>query len=82
MVVGLALDIHGWPLWCELWPGNTADFTTLLPVVNQLRQRFRLRRVFLWPTEGRSARVRLQLWKKTDRDHILGAPVRSVEELC
>ena len=24
MVVGLALDLHGWPLCCELWPGNTA----------------------------------------------------------
>jgi len=45
MVVGLALDVHGWPLCCELWPGNTADVTTLLPVVNRLRQRFRVRRV-------------------------------------
>jgi hypothetical protein len=23
MVVGLALDLEGWPLCCELWPGNT-----------------------------------------------------------
>ena len=45
MVVGLALDLHGWPLCCELWPGNTADVTTLLPVVNRLQQRFRVRRV-------------------------------------
>jgi transposase len=36
MVVGLALDLHGWPLCCELWPGNTADVTTLLPVVKRV----------------------------------------------
>jgi hypothetical protein len=22
MVVGLTLDLHGWPLCCELWPGK------------------------------------------------------------
>ena len=34
MVVGLALDLHGWPLCCELWPGNTAEVPTLLPGVH------------------------------------------------
>ncbi len=33
MIVGLVMDQDGRPLCCELWPGNTADVTTLLPVV-------------------------------------------------
>ena len=52
MVVGLTLDVHGWPLCCELWPGNTADVTTLLPVVNRLRQRFKVARVSIVADRG------------------------------
>jgi transposase len=40
MIVGLVMDQDGRPLCCELWPGNTADVTTLLPVVDRLQARF------------------------------------------
>jgi transposase len=83
MVVGLALDLHGWPLCCELWPGNTADVTTLLPVVNRLRQRFRVRRVCIVADRGMiSAKTTAALEsKKLDCDYILGARMRSVKEV-
>ena len=83
MVVGLALDIHGWPLCCELWPGNTADVTTLLPVVNRLRQRFRVRRVSIVADRGMiSARTMATLESEDmDCDYILGARMRSVKEV-
>ena len=83
MVVGLALDLHGWPLCCELWPGNTADVTTLLPVVNRLRQRFRVRRVCLVADRGMiSAKTITALEsEEMDCDYILGARMRSVKEV-
>lgn len=83
MVVGLALDLHGWPLCCELWPGNTADVTTLLPVVNRLRQRFRVRRVSIVSDRGMiSADTIASLEsKELDCDYILGARMRSVKEV-
>jgi transposase len=83
MVVGLALDLHGWPLCCELWPGNTADVTTLLPVVNRLRERFRVRRVCIVADRGMiSARtIRALESKEMDCDYILGARMRSVKEV-
>jgi transposase len=83
MVVGLALDLHGWPLCCELWPGNTADVTTLLPVVNRLRQRFRVRRVSIVADRGMiSARTIAALEsEELDGDYILGARMRSVKEV-
>src|SRR5437667_364883 len=43
MVVGAVLDGDGRPICCELWPGNTTDVTTLIAVVDRLRQRFRIR---------------------------------------
>ena len=32
MIVGVVLDDNGMPLCCEMWPGNTADVETLIPV--------------------------------------------------
>ena len=83
MVVGLALDVQGWPLCCELWPGNTADVTTLLPVVQRLRQRFRVSRVSIVADRGMiSAKTIAALEsKEMDCAYILGARMRSVKEV-
>ena len=83
MVVGLALDLHGWPLCCELWPGNTADVTTLLPGVNRLRQRFRVRRVSIVADRGMisASTIATLESKELDCDYILGARMRSVKEV-
>jgi hypothetical protein len=83
MVVGLALDLHGWPLCCEMWPGNTADVTTLLPVVHRLRQRFRVRRVCIVADRGMisAGTIRALESEEMDCDYILGARMRSVKEV-
>ena len=44
MVVGAVLDDKGQPICCEMWPGNTTDVKTLLPIVERLKKRF-----FDWP---------------------------------
>ena len=83
MVVGLALDIQGWPLCCELWPGNTADVTTLLPVVNRLRERFRVRRISIVSDRGMISASTIAALEsdQLDCDYILGARMRSVKEV-
>jgi hypothetical protein len=45
MILGLVVDGSGSPICTEMWPGNTADVTTLLPVIDRLRQRFGIGRV-------------------------------------
>jgi len=42
MVVGVLIDGQGQPISCELWPGNTTDVKTLLPIVERLRKRFHI----------------------------------------
>jgi hypothetical protein len=83
MVVGLVLDLHGWPLCCELWPGNTADVTTLLPVVNRLRKRFRVRRVCIVADRGMISADTIQVLEsgEVDCDYILGARMRAMKEV-
>ena len=46
MIVGAVLDGDGRPLCCELWPGNTTDVTTLMPILDRLRRRFDVRHRF------------------------------------
>ena len=40
MVVSVIMDQDGRPVCSEIWPGDTADVTTLIPVIDRLRQRF------------------------------------------
>ena len=52
MVVGVVLDGEGRPLCCELWPGNVTDVKTLIPVVDRLQQRFRIRSICIVADRG------------------------------
>jgi transposase len=81
MVVGAVLDGDGRPICCELWPGNTADVTTLIAVVDRLRQRFHIRKACIVADRGMiSAEVVAEL-EATGRPYILGARMRKQKEV-
>jgi len=52
MVVGVVLDQDGAPLCSEMWPGNSTDVKSLLPVLKRLRERFAIGRVCLVSDRG------------------------------
>jgi transposase len=52
MVVGMVLSGEGRPICCEMWPGNTTDVKTLLPVVKRLRTRFGIEQVCVVSDRG------------------------------
>ena len=60
MVVGMALDVEGRPICCEMWPGNTADVKTLIPIVKRMRERFRLREITVVADRGMVSRATLE----------------------
>ena len=49
MIMAVLLDGDGRPVCSKMWPGNTADVTSLIPVVDRLRRRFDIGRA-LSPT--------------------------------
>ena len=61
MVVGMAVDVQGRPMCCEMWPGNTADVTTLVPIVQRMRERFRLREITVVADRGMVSKATLEL---------------------
>jgi transposase len=81
MIVGVVLDGEGRPLCCELWPGNTADVTTLLPIVDRLRQRFHIVRVCIVADRGMISAATLQQLEETHTPYILGARMRQHVEV-
>jgi hypothetical protein len=83
MVVGAVLDGQGRPLCCELWPGNTADVTTLIPVVDRLRTRFGVRRVCVVADRGMISQETIAALERDDRgwQYILGARMRTQNEV-
>jgi hypothetical protein len=83
MVVGAVLDGQGRPICCELWPGNTTDVTTLIPVVDRLRRRFGIRRVCVVADRGMISRETLAALERPERgwQYILGARMRSQNEV-
>src|SRR5262245_34884114 len=52
MILGVVIDGDGRTICTEMWPGNTADVTVLLPVVDRLRRRFAIGRVCVVAARG------------------------------
>lgn len=83
MVVGAVLDGQGRPVCCELWPGNTSDVKTLVPIVDRLKSRFHIRSICVVADRGMISRETIEKLQQAHRDarFILGARLRSVKEI-
>jgi Transposase DDE domain len=79
MIVGAVLDGAGRPICCELWPGNTSDVTTLIPIVDRLWRRFRLRQVCIVADRGMICQETLADLEQQGWPYILGARLRQTE---
>ncbi len=81
MVVGAVIDNEGRPICCEMWPGNTADVTSLIPVVDRLRSRFSIGRVCIVADRGMISQDTIEELEKREWPYILGARMRAVKEV-
>lgn len=83
MVVGAILDDNGHPICCEMWPGNTADVKSLLPVVERLKHRFGIERFCIVADRGMISADTIAVLEEPDSNiaYILGARMRLVKEI-
>jgi hypothetical protein len=83
MVVGAVLDESGRPICSELWPGNTADVGTLVPMVDRLRSRFGIDELCIVGDRGMISAETIEELKAEGRTchYILGARMRAVKEI-
>jgi len=83
MVVGLVLDGNGQPVCCEMWPGNTSDVKTLIPIVERMQSRFSIGRVCVVADRGMISKETIETLESSDRRwlFILGARMRAQKEV-
>jgi len=81
MVVGAILDDHGKPVCCEMWPGNTTDVTTLIPVIDRIRSRFHIRQFCIVADRGMISNDTMKELEDRKIPYILGARMRKVKEI-
>ena len=83
MILALIVDGNGRPICTEMWPVRTADVTTLLPVVDRLRQRFSIGRVCVVADRGMISAATIEGLEARKLEYILAsAPTPSCARSC
>lgn len=81
MVVGAIIDSNGRPICCEMWPGNTADVATLIPVTDRIRQRFGVGNFCIVADRGMISAQTIKELEARGINYILGARMRKVNDI-
>ena len=77
MILAVVIDGEGRPICTEMLPGNTADTTVLLPVVDRLRERFHIGRVCVVADRGMISAATIAALEERKLEYIRGARERS-----
>jgi hypothetical protein len=81
MVVGAVIDNKGKPVCCEMWPGNTTDVKTLIPVIDRIRSRFYVGQFCIVADRGMISADNTQELEQRQIPYIFGARMRKVKEI-
>jgi len=83
MVVGAVIDDSGKPVCCEMWPGNTTDVKSLIPVIDRIRNRFSIGQFCIVADRGMISAGTMKQLEDPDRSipYIFGARMRKVTEV-
>ena len=81
MIVGAVIDDNGKPLCCEMWPGNTADVKTLIPIVDKVRHRFGIGGFCIVADRGMISVETIAELNERQTPYILGTRMRRVKAI-
>lgn len=83
LIVGVAVDVEGRPICSEMWPGNTTDAKTLLPVIERMRAKFRVRELCVVADRGMVSEATLSALGRMDPPvrYIVGVRMRRTKEV-
>jgi transposase len=74
--MGLLIDNNGIPIAYRLFPGNTNDKVTLIPVLNELKEKYELGRVIVVADKGLNSGNNLLYITNNDNGYIVSQQIR------
>jgi transposase len=77
MIVAVVIDADGRPICSEMWPGNTADVTVLIPVIDRLRMRFGIGRICVVADRGMISAPTIAALEERNLEYVLGVRERT-----
>ena len=77
MILAVVIDGGGRPVCSEMWPGNTADVTSLVPIIDRLRRRFAIARLCVVADRGMISSETIAALEARDLLYILGSRERT-----
>jgi len=77
MIVAVVIDAGGRRICSEMWPGNTADVTVLVPVIDRLRSRFGIGRVCVVADRGMISAATIAALEERGLEYVLGVRERT-----
>lgn len=81
MVVGAVIANNGKPICCEMWPGNTTDVKTLIPVTERMQERFNIGQCCIVADRGMISATTLKALEDRKIPYILGTRMRQVKDV-
>lgn len=80
VVMGLLIDNNGIPINYELYKGNTNEFSTLYPVIKELKIKYNLKSVIVAADRGLNSGNNLLLLKELGLDYIMAYKLKGARK--
>lgn len=80
IVLCLVIDAEGKPLTYEIFAGNTSEGTTLLPVLERLKQQFAINKLIIVADRGIGSERNLAEIKQAGYEYVIGAKLRGASQ--
>lgn len=80
VVMGLLIDNNGIPVGYELYPGNTSEFSTLYPVIKDLKEKYKLKKVIVAVDRGLNSGKNLLLLKELGLDYVMAYKLKGAKK--
>jgi hypothetical protein len=77
MILAVVVDGEGRPICTEMMPGNTADVSVLVPIIDRLRHRFGITRACIVADRGMIAEATIAALEERGLEYVLGVRERT-----
>lgn len=80
VVMGLLIDEDGIPVDYELFPGNQNEFGTMIPLLQKVREKYKIKRIIVTADRGLNSAANLLAIKEMGFDFVIAHRLRSSGE--